>query len=123
MDKVRIKNIVREILKEIKINDPLGSITNFKAKHGSEGPSHDPYGYTEYTFEKGGRKYKMHFGLSQWIEINGKKTTATGDDYDNEKQFIKKYTGINYEDIWSLDPRNKEDDNEEDPMGGIGDYI
>ena len=83
-------------------------ITNLKTKHGSEGPSHDPYGYTEYSFEKDGKKYKVHFGLAQYVEIDGKKNQAIGNDYDNFDEFVKKHVGVSLEDIQDQDPRNRD---------------
>ena len=39
---------------------------------GSEGPKHDPYSYYEITVEReSGASVKIHFGLTEWIEVNG----------------------------------------------------
>ena len=58
-------------------------ISNFKMKSGSEGPRHDPYGYNEISFTKDNKQILIHMGLAQYIEINGQRIEATGDDYDN----------------------------------------
>lgn len=104
------------------LKENQGEITNYKVKSGKEGPSHDPYGYEEFTFEKDGKKYKVHYGLAQYVEIDGKRNQALGNDYDNFEEFVEKHTGVTLNDLHDLDPRGK-DDYEEDPMGGIGDYI
>lgn len=44
---------------------------------GTEGPRHDPYGYTEYTVQRpNGDSVTLHEGLVVWIEVNS-------DRYDN----------------------------------------
>lgn len=48
-------------------------------KTGTEGPRHDPYGYEEYTFEVESKKYKLHLGLCDYLEKNGKALTENYD--------------------------------------------
>ena len=115
-------------LAELLAEDNLGhledtnGITNFKSKSGSEGPSHDPYSYNEFSFKKDGKEYIIHMGLAQWIKIDGKKIGAFEDDYDNEKQFIKKHTGIDYKDLQDLMYKDQEN-YDEDPMGPPSRYM
>ena len=97
-------------------------ITNFKSKSGSEGPSHDPYSYNEFSFKKDGKEYIIHMGLAQWIKIDGKKIGAFEDDYDNEEQFIKKHTGIDYKDLQDLMYKDQEN-YDKDPMGPPSRYM
>ena len=49
-----------------------GSIT---LKTGTEGPRHDPYGYSEWIFVRRGKKAILHEGLSEWVSIDGQKNT------------------------------------------------
>lgn len=43
-----------------------------RVKRGSEGPAHDPYGYTEVTFTRtDGRVIVGHFGLAEWVKVDG----------------------------------------------------
>ena len=115
-------------LAELLAEDNLGhledtnGITNFKSKSGSEGPSHDPYSYNEFSFKKDGKEYIIHMGLAQWIKIDGKTIGAFEDDYDNEKQFIKKHTGIDYKDLQDLMYKDQEN-YDEDPMGPPSRYM
>lgn len=45
-------------------------MADISIKTGSEGPKHDPYGYTEITFIKtDGTIIKHHEGLGSWCEI------------------------------------------------------
>jgi hypothetical protein len=44
---------------------------------GSEGPSHDPYSYTEYTVQPRADDAPtavLHMGLAFWYEVDGKRT-------------------------------------------------
>ena len=41
-------------------------------KRGTEGPKHDPYGYTEYSFTTTfGEDVEVHVGLAEYVIING----------------------------------------------------
>lgn len=40
-------------------------------KTGQEGPSYDPYGFTEYYFSNDYDLFVVHKGLGSWISING----------------------------------------------------
>lgn len=40
-----------------------------KVTTGTEGPKHDPYSYSEYTFNKDGVRYTIHLGLAEWLKI------------------------------------------------------
>jgi hypothetical protein len=111
----------REDYRKNAVNKYKGIITDFHAKGGSEGPSHDPYGFKEYSFSMKGKKYIIHLGLAQYIKIDGKTIEASGDDYDMPEEFVLRHVGIPLEDIEAQDPRNSPD-YEEDPMGSIEDY-
>lgn len=41
--------------------------------YGSEGPSHDPYAFSEITIEKGKDKIIAHLGLTIWLKVNGER--------------------------------------------------
>jgi hypothetical protein len=74
------------------------NVYGFKVKCGNEGPKHDPYGYSEYSFEYRGRKYVIHLGLAQWIEVDGKHISANDDVdginfYDEEEKFVNYVIG------------------------------
>ena len=43
-------------------------------KHGTEGPKHDPYGFTEFSFDTDfGEDVVVHLGLAEWVMVNGRK--------------------------------------------------
>lgn len=42
-------------------------------RHGTEGPMHDPYAFTEYSTEINGEVVKLHCGIDEYLEIDGKK--------------------------------------------------
>lgn len=49
-------------------------MSNIQIQTGSEGPRHDPYGYTETTVTRsGGDVVTLHEGLGEWVEVNGKR--------------------------------------------------
>lgn len=52
--------------------------TNISITHGSEGPRHDPYSYTELTVSKGNGWTTVHRGLAEWVEHCGERTECTG---------------------------------------------
>jgi hypothetical protein len=84
-----------------KFRDGIDNVFNFKVKGGNEGPKHDPYGYSEYSFEYRGRKYVVHMGLAQWIEVDGKHISATEDVdginfYDEEEKFVNYVIGDDF---------------------------
>lgn len=56
-------------------------MNNLKIKHGSEGPRHDPYGFTEITFRGQRGSIKFHYGLATWCEgeRNGRKFRVNED--------------------------------------------
>jgi len=80
-------------------------VFGFKIKGGGEGPKHDPYHYNEYSFEFKGKKYIIHLGLAQWIEVNSKKFNANDIDgnnfYDEDVKFINYVIGDGFYDILS----------------------
>lgn len=41
-------------------------------RHGSEGPQHDPYSFTEFTMCINGWSFTLHLGLGCWLKINGR---------------------------------------------------
>lgn len=49
-------------------------MTKLHIFHGTEGPSFDPYAYTEITVERFGHVVCLHCGLAEWIEIDGERT-------------------------------------------------
>jgi hypothetical protein len=66
-------------------------------RRGSEGPRHDPYGYTEVIFTKtNGDVIQMHMGLGVWLKVNGK-------EYDSQyreevlSEYFKEFTGMAFE--------------------------
>lgn len=80
---------------------------------GTEGPRHDPYGYTEYTSEVNGRSITLHAGLMTFIRLpSGKKISANDlpnvvGNYDKREsllvRFFEKKVGLplrKFEDIY-----------------------
>lgn len=66
-------------------------MSNIKLKTGSEGPRHDPYGYTEITVDRqDGRVVTLHSGLAYWCKVylNGKLVLT----FDNEQTIEKMFT-------------------------------
>ena len=47
-------------------------MAKLEMKNGTEGPRHDPYSFTEFTFE-GKQVVMLHLGLAEWIQVDGKK--------------------------------------------------
>ncbi len=60
-------------------------------KHGSEGPTHDPYSYTEILVTReDGTEVMLHDGLATWIEINGERIDPQhGPGYDVSCQSLR----------------------------------
>jgi len=46
---------------------------DFWIKSGTEGPRHDPYSYEEYSFYYKGKFFIAHFGLLEWIKVDGER--------------------------------------------------
>jgi len=44
---------------------------DYYRKSGTEGPRHDPYGYTEITARRNGHAVTLHTGLAVWLKVNG----------------------------------------------------
>lgn len=64
---------------------------------GTEGPRHDPYGYTEVMFVKtNGDIIQMHMGLAVWLKVNGK---IYDSEYREEplSEYFKEFTGMSFE--------------------------
>lgn len=62
---------------------------------GSEGPQHDPYSYSEITVERpSGATVKIHFGLIEWIEVNGIRSDC---DYKTAAEIFEDLAGISVE--------------------------
>lgn len=67
---------------------------------GSEGPSHDPYGYTEIevNFHSGpnkGKKVEFHCGLGVSLKVDGEEVEYGTDDHENEAFVLfKDWTGF-----------------------------
>jgi len=56
-----------------------GKVSEISIKTGSEGPSHDPYSFTEYSVTTTiGKSYTLHLGLAEWIKENGVLITTNG---------------------------------------------
>lgn len=85
------------------------SRATFTMRHGSEGPSHDPYGFTETTFQTDRVTVTLHQGLAQWIQVNGAaKTDFVGDQYDNyeaQAAAFKALTGLTPDEVEKYDER------------------
>jgi hypothetical protein len=64
-----------------------------RIKTGSEGPKHDPYSYTEYTFEQAGKPtVTFHAGLGVWLEVDGKTEYAC--DVQEENLLFGKFESV-----------------------------
>jgi hypothetical protein len=44
---------------------------SISTRTGTEGPRHDPYSFTEITVEARGHRVTVHYGLGEWIEVDG----------------------------------------------------
>lgn len=66
-------------------------MTKVSINHGTEGPHHDPYGYTEIVVEIRGITYEFHSGLGEWVKVCGIPTE--GMDYEELVPFFKELTG------------------------------
>jgi hypothetical protein len=65
-------------------------------KTGSEGPRHDPYGYTETTVERNGVSVTLHEGLGTWLEIGDRMVT---EDETIARDFFETHVGYTPEKI------------------------
>lgn len=54
-------------------------MTKLSMKRGAEGPSHDPYSFSEYTVERDGRIHTLHQGLGVRYSLNGRTLVQSGD--------------------------------------------
>ncbi len=89
-------------------------------KYGSEGPKHDPYGFTEYRCEG----WIFHSGLMIYLVKEGKRINPEyGVNYDKSCEALEKefevFVGKTLEQVEAEYSKNYV----EDPMGSIGDYI
>lgn len=62
-----------------------------REKTGSEGPSYDPYGFTElHVHTADNIDVVLHEGLAMYFLLNGLRTNIVGADYDNPKDIFDK---------------------------------
>lgn len=67
--------------------------SKLRVRHGSEGPRHDPYSYTEYTVERAsGDVAVLHEGIGVWAKVNGRK--VDGDEIELLAEFFRA-AGVN----------------------------
>jgi len=70
-------------------------MSSIDIKHGSEGPRHDPYSYTEITVTReSGATVCIHFGLIEWIEVNGIRSDT---EYKVASEIFEEHAGISIE--------------------------
>jgi hypothetical protein len=62
-------------------------MARLKRRTGTEGPRHDPYGYTEYhwTSTDKQRSAILHIGLGEWCEVFGCQGIMDGERTHNEQ--------------------------------------
>lgn len=64
---------------------------------GSEGPRHDPYHYDELTIKTPQGEFVAHLGLAVYVQENGEKISAAGNDYEQafkwQDSYLVKWTG------------------------------
>lgn len=53
-------------MKTTTIRTGSGKIT---IERGTEGPAHDPYGFSEYTYESHGMVVSIHMGVGTWVNL------------------------------------------------------
>ena len=90
---------------------------------GNEGPTHDPYGYTEFIVYCNNEVVKLHMGLVVWLEIKDafRSVARVHDEAPALEALFEKATGIS--------PRNflryyeRVHPYFDDPMGNPSDYI
>jgi hypothetical protein len=70
-----------------------------RVKHGSEGPQHDPYSYTEITFyftDKNKKPVTIHRGLGEWIHSAGKRPLSPVPHDENACEKFERLTGLSF---------------------------
>lgn len=50
---------------------PSTTPTFIRVRYGHEGPHHDPYSYSEVTIERNGHVALLHYGLGEFVDIDG----------------------------------------------------
>lgn len=68
-------------------------------KHGTEGPSADPYGYIERIVFINGIKIIYHNGLAEWTDYDGVKIYPDGEHQNMPQELFETMTGINVDDF------------------------
>ena len=63
---------------------------------GTEGPRHDPYGFEEITVERDEMKVTAHFGLADYLELNGTRMLLSSTDIEYIENMFTQLTGINF---------------------------
>lgn len=96
----------------------MATITRRKisVRRGSEGPRHDPYGYTEITVTTNGDVVTYHGGLGEWVRVNGVKV----DDDSLAVMLFERHTGMSVEQ--AMRAYDRAHPHFDDPMGRPGDY-
>ena len=90
---------------------------------GSEGPSHDPYGWTEVVFTKtDGTEVTLRYSGLGYVRlfVNGEKVLETFDDGKVASAQFEELTGIT---PWKAEEIYHTRIHFDDPMGGPGLYI
>lgn len=94
---------------------------------GSEGPVHDPYGYTEYIVNINGDKVVAHLGIVAWLQITPRDSVRpTLVLWDSEEQIntvFRRWTGIDLRDFPRYYERAHPYSDFEGPMGPPSRYI
>jgi hypothetical protein len=69
--------------------------TIIQRQSGTEGPSHDPYGYTRYTFLKNGLRTDLHLGLGISLDLpTGVRYQGGDSDIDHLTKVFEEVTGL-----------------------------
>jgi hypothetical protein len=70
-------------------------MTKVRIHQGTEGPSHDPYGYMEIDVTRNGHTFTLHAGLVVYVEVDGRdREQLYGNDYqDGGRQRFIMMTG------------------------------
>ena len=87
-------------------------MATINVRQGSEGPSHDPYGYTEIEFisTDGEIECIIHSGLAEWIKIKvSQEMTYKIEDYKfgTNAQIFEQVCGISPHDAEKVDQRRR----------------
>jgi len=100
------------------------SLHTISIKHGVEGPKHDPWAYTDYTFTKGNQYMTLHRGLGTRLTSTYYDSVWADGAVVTEGELVKKFeewVGMDIDRFEKVHDRLHP--HFDDPMGNPSDFI